>query len=63
MCFGISLFSFRGNDTRAALMCFDCGALDPKSRGGFHNTPFEINPQTPQNRRRLRARDLGFRVQ
>ena len=63
MCFGVSSCSLRSYDTRAASICFDLGALTLKLRGRIHNTPFEINPRTPQNRRRLRARDLGFRVQ
>ena len=46
MCVGASLFSFRGNDLRAALRCFLFGALKNREDSqGFIFT--QINPQKP----------------
>ena len=56
MWFGASLFSCRGNDLRAALMCFDFGAL--KYRKDSQLCLLNQSPG-PQNHRRLRALTEG----
>ena len=46
MCFGARLFRIRGNDDVTSAI---------KSTGKIHNSELQINPQGPQNHRRLRA--------